>query len=103
METPKIVAHGTLGATTDSWFLMTRDQMILVDAPFVVDVSFEGKTVSMVGSMGKPSGSPFVKLIAEKIVAHESIASRAYDLYQSDPAGSADDHWLRAERELLGL
>ena len=72
METSKTLAHGTLGANSDTWFLMTHDQMILVDASFVVDNSLEGQTVSIVGSMGKPSGSPFVKLIAERIVGHET-------------------------------
>ena len=103
METSKTLAHGTLGANSDTWFLMTRDQMLLVDVSFVVDSSLEGKAVSIVGMMGKPSGSPFVKLIAERIVSHEAIAARAFEIYHSDPASSADDNWLRAERELLEL
>ena len=103
METSKTLAHGTLGANSDTWFLMTRDQMLLVDVSFVVDSSLEGKTVSIVGTMGTPPGSPFVKLIAERIVGHEAIAARAFEIYHSDPASSADDNWLRAERELLEL
>ena len=103
METSKTLAHGTLGANSDTWFLITRDQMLLVDVSFVVDSSLEGKAVSIVGTMGTPSGSPFVKLIAERIVSHEVIAARAFEIYYSDPASSADDNWLRAERELLEL
>ena len=99
----KTFAYGTLGENGDTWFLMTPNQMILVDAPFLVDLSLEGKPVSIAGHMGIPAGSPFTKLIADKIASHEAIALRAYEIYQSGHGGTADDNWFRAERELLGL
>jgi hypothetical protein len=35
-------------------------------------------------------------------VTHEMIARRAYEIARSGASGSQLDHWLRAERELLG-
>ena len=34
-------------------------------------------------------------------VTHDAIARRAYELFAADAGGSAFDHWLRAERELV--
>ncbi len=100
----KTLAYGTLGENGDTWFLMTPNQMLLVDVPFLVDLSLKGKPVSIAGHMGIPAGSPLItKLIADKIASHEAIALRAYEIYQSGRGGTADDNWFRAERELLGL
>lgn len=35
---------------------------------------------------------------------HEEIAARAYEIWEREgrPANKADEHWLRAERELCG-
>jgi hypothetical protein len=99
----KTFAYGTSEENGDTWLLMTRDHMILLDA-VLSDLSLEHKTVSVIGTMGVPPGAPGItKLIVEKIVPHEAIAIRAYNIYQSGDRGSADDQWLRAERELLGL
>jgi hypothetical protein len=38
----------------------------------------------------------------EREVTNEEIAQRAYEISQSAEAGSDDDNWLRAERELRG-
>lgn len=78
--------------------------MILVDAPFLVDLSMKNKTVSIIVEIGVPPGSPLiVKLIAEKIVTHEEIASRVYETYKSGLGGTADDNWFCAERQLLSF
>ncbi len=78
--------------------------MILVDAPFLVHASLEHKSVSIIGRMGTPPSAPRItKLIAERIITHEAIASRAYEIFYSGTSGSANDNWFRAERELLGL
>jgi hypothetical protein len=61
----------------------------------------EHKTVSVIGRMGIPPSSFETKLIVEKLVTHEEIASRAFDLFNSGAGGSQDDQWFRAERELL--
>ncbi len=38
-----------------------------------------------------------------KIVTHEAIAIRAYEISRSGMGGSEDQNWLQAERELNGL
>jgi hypothetical protein len=42
---PKTVVHGTLEEDGDTWFVIGEGEMILVDAPFLVDASLEHKTV----------------------------------------------------------
>jgi hypothetical protein len=98
-----VFAYGTLSENGDTWLLIARDQVILVDSPSQTDLSLMGKTVSIIGKMGIPHGSPFTKLIAAKIVSHDAIALRAYEIFQSGREVQADDNWFRAERELLGL
>ena len=100
---PTTFAFGTLNADTDTWFLVTREGILLLDVPFAFEGTLERKTVSVIGRMGIPPSSPRTKLIVEKIVGHEAIARRAYEIYQSGHGGTADDNWFRAERELLGL
>ncbi len=35
-------------------------------------------------------------------VTNEEIAARAYEISQSDKAGTSEENWLRAEQELRG-
>jgi hypothetical protein len=78
---PTTIAHGTLEENGDTWFLMRPDRMILLDLPFVVDDSLEHKTVSVIGKMGiLPSAPGVVKLIVEKLVTHDDISIRAFDI-----------------------
>jgi hypothetical protein len=98
----RTIAYGTLGADTDTWFLSMREGILLLDVPFAFDGPRERKTVSVIGKMGVPSNSPRTKLIVEKIIGHEAVAKRAYEIYESDDSGAADDNWFRAEHELLG-
>jgi hypothetical protein len=35
-------------------------------------------------------------------ITHEEIARRAYEIAQSDDAGTDEENWRRAERELRG-
>ena len=75
--------------------------VVLLDS---FDGSLEHRTVGVVGTMGIPRTAPGItKLIVEKLASHEAIKRRAYDIYESGQGGSAADHWLRAERELLNL
>jgi len=37
---------------------------------------------------------------AKRAITHEQIAKRAYEIYLSGTGGSADQNWMRAEREL---
>lgn len=101
---PKTFAYGTLEADTDSW-LLTRDDVIALDVGLLesFDGSLEHKTVSVVGTMGIPKAAGITKLIVEKLASHDAIKRRAYEIHESGERGSAADHWLRAERELLNL
>ena len=38
--------------------------------------------------------------MAGREITHEEIRRRAYELSQQEGAGSEEDNWLRAEREL---
>jgi hypothetical protein len=76
--------------------------MILIDAGCMIDARLLGQTVSVIGKMGIPPSAPGItKLITERIIPHEAIAIRAFDIFKSAAGGSQDDHWFRAERELL--
>ena len=39
---------------------------------------------------------------APKVITHEMISKRAYEIWQSGTGGSEYDNWVRAERELRG-
>ena len=102
---PKTFAYGTLEADTDSW-LLARDDVIALDVGLLdsFDGSLEHKTVSVVGTIGIPRIAPGItKLIVEKLASHDAIKRRAYEIYESSLGGSADDNWVRAERELLNI
>jgi len=97
-------ASGTLVADGDRWLLMmTHGRSILLDvAP--LDPSLTHQAVSIAGRMRVPSDARRdAALGVERLVRHEEIAQRAYAIYQLDRGGSPSDHWLRAERDLLGL
>jgi hypothetical protein len=54
--------------------------------------------------MGFPPSNPQVrKLIVDRIATHDAIEKRAYEIFESSKSGSATDHWVRAERDLLKL
>jgi len=96
-------ASGTLVADGDRWLLMTHGRSILLDvAP--LDPSLTHQAVSIAGRMRAPGDARRdAALGVERLVRHEEIARRAYAIYQLDRGGSPSDHWLRAERDLLGL
>lgn len=98
------IAHGTLGVDTDTYFVISPQQMLLINAAFNIENALIGQLVSVIDKMGVPSNSPGItKLLADRIIGHEAIAIRAFDIFQSGAGGSQDDNWFRAERELLGL
>jgi hypothetical protein len=43
------------------------------------------------------------KSAAPRVVTHDDIAKRAYEIHLSGTGGSETDNWYRAERELRGL
>ncbi len=96
------IAHGTLGVDTDTCFVISQQQMLLIDAPFLIDNALIGQLVSVIGKMGIPSNAPCItKLLVNKIIGHEAIARRAFVIFQTGAGGSQDDNWFRAENELL--
>lgn len=77
------------------------------DATFVVtDVTDRGERVSIAARLATPEEltqhdqltDP--TLVAEKIAKFEAIQARSFEIFQME-GGSAEDNWLRAERELL--
>lgn len=99
----KTLAFGQLESNGDTWFLVKPDRFVLLDAA-LADNALEHKVVSVVGTMGIPPSSPgILKLIVDRIVSHDAIARRAYEIFEADRGGSSREHWLRAERELLGM
>jgi hypothetical protein len=100
----KTFEYAILDSNTDTFFLRKPDRFVLLDVPFVFDTSLRVKTVSVIGTMGEPAGAPGItKLIVDKLVSHDDIAKRAYEIYESGRGGSAHENWLRAEHELLSL
>ena len=68
-------------------FYHDANKMLLIDAPFAIDLNLTKHTVSAIGRMGIPHGSPGItKLIIDRIVSHEDIAFRAYDIFKSGAA-----------------
>lgn len=96
----KTFAYGRLAASTDSW-LLVLEQVTPLDIFLAFDLSLEREMVSVIGRMGIPEGSPFTNFIDEKIVGHDAISERAYEIFQSGEGDFANDQWFRAERELL--
>ncbi|REG82336.1 hypothetical protein [Algoriphagus antarcticus] len=76
------IAHGTLGVDTDTYFLITPQQMLLIDAAFNIENALIGQHVSVIGKKGVPSNAPGItKLLADRIIGHKSIAIRAFDIF----------------------
>ena len=99
----KIVEFGMLQENGDGWKIVNAGKVIPVDIPFKPEKNLNKRLVTIVGKMGLPPGSTSEKLIAEKIISHESIAKRAYEYWLANPNASVDDNWFQAEHELLGI
>jgi Protein of unknown function (DUF2934) len=102
------IFFGRLGIDShgDSWLLETPGGAVLVDVTdFHLDdgALHEGYVVSIIGRMGIPTSSTKTKLIAQRLADHENVRERAFELSTRSHSGSPVDHWLQAERELLGL
>ena len=50
----------------------------------------------------KPSTPAPKTASTARVITHEMIAKRAYEISQSPQCGSEYDNWIRAERELRG-
>ncbi len=100
--TSRTFASGRLESDGDTWMLV-GSHVILLDLASDPS-SIEHDQVSVVGHMGIPPSAPgILKLIVEKLASHDQIARRSFGIFQSSTQGSAEDHWVQAERELLTL
>jgi hypothetical protein len=62
---------------------------------------YQGQMVSMEGELSKKNkADTYATFSVHRIVSHEQIGHRAYELSQQNPA-SEEENWLRAENELL--
>ena len=99
----RMIACGTLDENGDTWFLVQPNNFLSLDAPFEVDERMRHEAVSAIGHMGIPESAPGItKLIVDRIILQETIAQRAFAIFQSESRQSQADNWLQAERELLG-
>jgi hypothetical protein len=108
--------NGNLGATTDFWFLTNGN---IPDGELVVTGQDAQVELSLTKAEGRPGAFPPVtvlghfvsdaqpnrlaRFVVAKCVAHSVIAEQAFAIFASQKGVSAEDNWLRAERELLGL
>ena len=101
----KTILAGKLSASTDSWQLITGNHLVSVDVLtfnlFADPVLSEGNDVTILGEIAVPSSSTERKLVAEKIIDHDMIRVRAFDISRSPHSGSDIENRLLAERELL--
>jgi len=67
--------------------------------PFVNPASKSAPATTPVRNTAIPKAQPQA---AAKVVTHDMIAKRAYEIAHSPQRGSDHDNWLRAERELRG-
>lgn len=111
------VLNGNLGATTDFWFLANGNvpdrQIVIVgkDEQVELDLSeAEGQpgdfpAVTVLGHFDQEVSRPhrLRRFIIARCVPHRAIAERAFAIFASQNGGAAEDNWLRAERDFLGL
>jgi hypothetical protein len=50
-----------------------------------------------------PKSNPAPAPAPKKVITHEMIAKRAFEIHCSGTGGSEADNWYRAERELRGI
>jgi Protein of unknown function (DUF2934) len=77
-----------------------------MDEPSIVDVMSEGSFAAPSGKcLGTRGGGLLLnrrreEMMGRQEIDEEAIRRRAYELSREDGAGSADENWERAEREL---
>jgi hypothetical protein len=107
------VFSGTLSSDTDDFLLLPPGgDFVKVDfffqpglEEFVTSNKLDQhQQVSILGHLGvDPRLGQEECVIAEKVVSHNDIAGRAFEIYKSARGRSALDNWLSAERQLLGI
>jgi hypothetical protein len=75
-------------------------------APKTVAAKAQPAAAAAVVASTPVRNTPIPKAVAapaKKVVTREQIAVRAFEISRGPNAGSQDDNWFRAERELQGL
>jgi hypothetical protein len=107
MSTQLFVGRLDIDSHGDSWLLQTAHETVLVDvADFHLlnhEALIEGSEVSILGRFGVPTSATTTKLIAQRLVGHDRVRARAFDISTRNRGGSPVDHWVQAERELLSV
>ena len=115
--TEQRIFWGTFSSDSDDFLLqevagarplvqVTYSPVSDVDEGRVGSLADSRQQVSILGHQGQPAMTELGTLpsiVAERIVSHEDVARRAFEIYESGRGGSAFDNWLVAERQLLGF
>lgn len=104
---PPTKVYGQLQEEDTTYFIKTGNvphgQLQLLYPKELADqmAGYRGQYVSISGELSKKNkADTFATLSIQKIVSHDQIGQRAYELSQQNP-DSHEDNWLRAENELL--
>jgi hypothetical protein len=111
------VLHGNLRATSDFWYLINgnipNSQIVIHGQDEATDrglTQAEGRLgafpmITVVGHFTKEvsSSDHLRRFVVARSVPHAATAERAFAIFASGTGGTAEQNWLLAERELLGL
>lgn len=95
------IIFGDLFFTTDNVVLangIVPLNEIFLDGP-IDPAAREGEPVTVAGTINEAQ----TRMAVEKFVRHQSVAERAYEIFASGQGGTAEENWVRAEKELLGF
>jgi hypothetical protein len=97
---------GTLTMSEGQLVLEAAEGQYLLDVhtSFAADPRFYDQRVSVLGFLGEqtpPSAAGAASITAMKLISHEAVSLRAYEIHESCREGGAVDNWLRAQWELL--
>ncbi len=66
----------------------------------------KGSVIKAVTEVRNSAIPPKLSSVAKKlarVITHDTIARRAFEIYASGDGGSETENWYRAERELRGI
>ena len=117
----------TIDKNGERFFLMTREgthasfgsrvligrqqlRLLIEDGEHPLDLSVaEREDVTVAARIATPAEKAVhdqvtdPTLVVTRMAEAQTIRQRAFDIFESGRGGSALDHWVQAERELLGL